>query len=281
MTQLQIPTLKFSPANAKLRKLEKITGKKIFSLDLLAGKSCIAANLCKSYVIEKDGRLTIKDGPNTQFRCYAASGEALYKNAYELHKYNTQLVLETSRKSSLYIRDLILFSIPHNAGIIRLHSSGDFINRNYFKGCVAAAKIRRDIRWYCYTKCLPFIKEYVERKQSQEKYVQESPACDLSRGQLLPNLFVTASKGGLFDHYISLLNIRSVKVFFSEDEARQAGLVLDKTDELAANPGGDFGLLLHNSQPRGSLAASSWSKIKKTTGGYSRKKNLKLAGTIL
>ena len=59
--------LRFGHGNAKLDPA-------VFTFSLPAGHFCPFANECRS----KSNRLTgrIKDGPNTEFRCYAASSEA-------------------------------------------------------------------------------------------------------------------------------------------------------------------------------------------------------------
>ncbi len=93
--------LKFSPANTKLKKLYKdpelapwLTGKrKIYSMDLQAGHTCPYAKDCLSKaVLTEGGGLKIVDGPDTQFRCYAASQEVMYTGVYNLRKHNTDLL---------------------------------------------------------------------------------------------------------------------------------------------------------------------------------------------
>ncbi len=59
-------SLKFGNGNSKL-------AEGIFTFSLPAGHFCPFANECKSKASRKDG--TITDGPNTTFRCFAASNE--------------------------------------------------------------------------------------------------------------------------------------------------------------------------------------------------------------
>ena len=84
--------LKYSKANTKLQKLNKVralkkylTGKrKVYSMDIRAGHTCPGAKDCFSKVV--DGKIV--DGKHTEFRCYAASLEALYTNTYNRHNEN-------------------------------------------------------------------------------------------------------------------------------------------------------------------------------------------------
>ena len=80
--------LKMSKGNKKL--------KKTLIFDLPAGRTCPNSDKCRSYaVLNKNGKLTVKDGENTIFRCYAASQEAQYRNVYNARKYNLDLILES------------------------------------------------------------------------------------------------------------------------------------------------------------------------------------------
>ena len=80
--------LKMSKKNKKL--------KKTLIFDISAGRTCPMASECHSYaVMNNNGKLTVKDGKNTIFRCYAASQEAQYKNVYNARKYNLDLIKNT------------------------------------------------------------------------------------------------------------------------------------------------------------------------------------------
>ena len=231
--------LKFSPANTKLKKLAKKTGKKVYSLDLQAGVSCPFARDCKSQVIETPNGLRIQDGRYTQFRCYAASGEVLFTPAYRVHR-NNYLAIKQA-KSVKRIKKLILDSLPHDAGIIRLHSSGDFFSKNYFKAVLEVCQETPHIRWYGYTKALPYLVQYTLPK----------------------NLRLVASYGGKCDSYIEEYKLVSCKVVYSKNEAKKAKLSLDTNDFLCYNARKSFGVLIHGTQPQGSLAAAALSIIRK------------------
>ena len=64
--------LRFSKGNAKLTKDTLI-------FNLPAGKTCPGALHCKAFATEQaDGKRKIVDGPETKFRCFAASSEVQY-----------------------------------------------------------------------------------------------------------------------------------------------------------------------------------------------------------
>ncbi len=254
--------LKFSKANAKTERLEKtplkkwLQGKrKIYSLDLLSGFSCPGACDCLSKVVVENGKKKIKDGPNTQFRCFSASQEVVYTNAYNLRKHNFDVLRKFSTMEE--IRDRILADFPKNAGIIRLHVAGDIFSRNYFDAICEVAKSKQDVLIYGYTKSLRFWTGYLD-----------------DNGALPDNFILTASYGGRYDDLIDKYKLRTAKVVFSTYEARKLKLPIDHTDEHAANPAKkdkSFALLLHGTQPKNSKASKAWERIKETDGGYSRK----------
>src|SRR3954470_20489725 len=64
----------FGKGNAKLDDA-------IFTFSLPAGHCCPFARACKSQADREAGRIT--DGPHTEFRCFAATGEARGKSVRE------------------------------------------------------------------------------------------------------------------------------------------------------------------------------------------------------
>jgi len=230
--------IKFSPANTKLKKLQKKIKKKVYSFDLLSGHSCPCANECYSKVV--NGKVV--DGKNTKFRCYSASQEAVYKNVFNLRNNNLQAF---RKQSSSQMTNLILQEMPKNAKVIRIHSSGDFFSKAYLRACINAAKTKPEIIFYFYTKFLPGL-------------IEALPLPD--------NMVYTASYGGTHDYLIEEHNLRYVKVVFSKNEAKKSRLPLDINDYHAYNPNSknnNFALLIHGIQPAGSLAAQALSLIKK------------------
>jgi hypothetical protein len=238
--------LKFSNENAKTKKLRKIAAlsqylaskRKIYSLDLLAGWSCPGAKDCLSKVVILDGQRKIQDGPDCQFRCYAASGEVRLPDTYALHKHNFDLL--KSCRSVKQMVDMLESSMPTDLGILRWHSSGGIFNRNYFNAMTEVARNHPDKWFYAYLKNLPVL--------------QRRKMIDPTNGVYLDNFMLTASRGGRFDHLIEPLGLRDVVVINYPEEATRD---IDDDDSHAAQPGGSFNLLIHGTQPAGSVAAKA------------------------
>jgi len=249
--------LKFSKGNAKLDKL-------VHTFSLPAGKTCPGALDCKSMAIESNGNRTIKDGPHTKFRCFAASQEVLYTNTYESRLFNLNSLKACGKGQSGQnkMTKLILSSLPKKAKYIRIHVSGDFFAQSYFNAwlCVAVANPR--ILFYAYTKSLQF---WVTKL-----------------GFIPSNFVLTASVGGKHDRMITTHRLRSARVVYTESEAANFGLSIDHDDSLAMTNSGDFALLLHGSQPAQSEAAKAWSKLRKAgKSGYNSKNKVKAKLPVL
>ena len=253
--------LKFSKANAKTQALandaelaEYLTDKrKIYSLDLLSGYSCPHAKQCLSKAVElPNGKRKIKDGKDTQFRCFSASQEVQYTNVYDLRRHNFELLRNAHHTDMV---ELINDSLPPNAGIVRIHVAGDFFSQQYMEAWYTVALLNPSVLFYAYTKSLRYWLN-----------IREFP--------ILHNFVLTASYGGTHDHLIDEFNLRSAKVVFSEAEAAELGLAIDHDDTHAAKPSlrdESFALLIHGTQPAGSEAATALKQLK-GKGSYSRKK---------
>ena len=145
--------LKFSSTNRKMNSLAKTLGvskKQAVSFDLPAGYTCPAASLCKAYANKFNGKIT--DGKNMQFRCYAASMEAAFTNTRNAHWHNYDLL-----KNSDDMASLINESLPKNVKVVRVHSSGDFFNRDYFQAWIEVAQKNPDVQFFGYTKVLEYV----------------------------------------------------------------------------------------------------------------------------
>jgi hypothetical protein len=251
--------LKFSETNAKTERLLMVPDlqqylqnkRKVYSLDLLAGWSCPAAQDCMAKVYVENGKRRLEDGPLTKFRCFSASQEVVYPNVYTARKFNFDILrgIRGYRK----IAEVILESLPKNAGIVRYHVSGDFFNINYLKGAVLVAEKRPDVLFYGYTKMINLLAQI--------------DMDDCAYGMIRHNFLITASLGGKYDSLLDRMPIRTAKVIFDESEA--CGLPIDHDDSHAATVGGDFTLLLHGIQPKGSPAAIALKELK-GKGSYSR-----------
>ena len=258
--------LKFSKANAKTQalkqvpELQKFLGKrgrktaKVYSLDLLSGYSCPFAEKCLSRaIVMPNGKRVIKDGKNTEFRCFSASQETQYTDTYNLRKHNFD-ALRSADNMDL----LLMNSLPDDAGIIRIHVAGDFFSPAYMQAWWLTASENPNTLFYAYTKSLRY----------WNRVVNEMPTLD--------NFVLTASYGGRDDNLINELGLRSVKVVYSEAEAEKLGLEIDHDDSHAARPSmrnQDFALLIHGTQPAGSEAATALKLLKKNKvqHSYNRK----------
>ena len=236
--------LKFGKGNAKL-------GKTIATFSLPAGRTCPGADQCKSKVVIVNGNQKVKDGPNTKFRCFAASNEARYRNVYEARLHNLEALKGKSMKSMV---KLITDSLPKKAKYVRVHVSGDFFSQTYFDSWLEVARQNPDVTFYAYTKSLPF---WVARFQLVD---------------LVPSNFVlTASLGGRHDALVAQYKLRHARVVFTEEEADRLGLPIDHDDSHAMKRGGNFALLLHGGQPKGTVASKALVQLKKAgKGGYSK-----------
>jgi len=254
--------LKFSPANAKTEGLRSVAAlerylgykRKVYSLDLLSGYSCPFAEQCLSKAKPlPNGKRQIWDGPKTEFRCFSASQEVQYTNVYNARKHNFDLL---RGKSSGDMLDELKKALPKNAGIVRIHVAGDFFSQNYFDAWYALAVFYPGILFYAYTKSLPY---WVARRTEVKQ---------------IPNFILTASRGGRRDNLIGKHKLRQTIVVFSEQEAYHKGLEIDHDDSHAADPSKrreSFALLIHGTQPKGSVASVALSALK-GKGSYSRKK---------
>ena len=222
--------LKFQQGNAKL-------GKNIYTFSLPAGHSCPFANDCLSKADKLTGKLT--DGPNTQFRCFAASAEAVYPNVRLARWHNFDLLKKLSTNEA---SNLIIESLPKKANIVRVHVSGDFFNESYFLAWLQVAKLRPNVLFYAYTKSLVY----------WVNYIKEIPN----------NLVLNASEGGKLDAQILEHGLKFAKVVYSPEEAEKLGLSIDHTDEAAYKTKESFALLIHGQQPKGSKASQSIKDLK-------------------
>lgn len=145
---------------------------------------------------------------------------------------------------------------------LRIHGDGDFWSIPYAAAwCVVASRRPRQV-FYCYTKS---IREIIA--------VHEL-------GLIPPNFRVTASMGGRYDELaLSRPDVfpRRAWVVFSEADAEARGLHIDHDDSTPQSTWtGDFGLLLHGTQPKGSPAAKAHAALRKQgIHGYGRKAGTK------
>jgi hypothetical protein len=230
--------LKFTLGNAK------IPG--IWTFSLPAGWTCPGARECLCKADRKTGKVT--DGPDTKFRCFAASDERY--TATRMNRWHNFDLLKN--KSTAEMSKLIQESLPPKAKIIRVHVSGDFFNNFYFDAWMHVARCRPDIKFYAYTKSLHFWLRRI--------------------GDIPANFMLNASRGGVHDELIDQHDLKSAEVVFSEVDAKVKGLEIDHDDSLAYGQNKSFALLIHGTQPAGSIAAKALSALRKLgIKGYAKK----------
>lgn len=134
---------------------------------------------------------------------------------------------------------LISASIPAKAHLVRIHASGDFYSQTYFDAWMQVARMHPSIVFYAYTKALVF----------WQKRMHAIPG----------NMRLVASYGGTHDHFIATYALKSALVVNYETEAHALGLTIDHDDTHAWQPGGSFALLIHGTQPAGTIQAKAWS----------------------
>lgn len=130
------------------------------SFDLLAGKTCPSADICKASVVHnKKGQARIEVGENAEFLCFMAAAEARWKNVYEMHKRNTDWV---KSKPKDFVPTLINQIWSSGTNLHRWHSSGDFYDWNYFQSIYQVVEQMPEVYFYAYTKRATFYNWYLD-----------------------------------------------------------------------------------------------------------------------
>lgn len=230
--------LKFGNANSKLEKLQNLLQEKVVTFSLPSGFACPGALDCLAFANRHNGKIT--DGKETKFRCFQASGEALYPSLRNMVWHNFELLKNCADSAAM--ANLIQGSLPKFFKVCRVHIGGDFFSQNYFDAWLVVARTNPSKIFYAYTKSLNF---WLYR-------LKDIPA----------NFVLTASRGGKFDHLIDQHNLKCAEVVFSEQEANVKNLEIDHDDSHAAMGTKSFALLIHGTQPAGSNAAKALKILK-------------------
>ena len=238
--------LKFGDPNAKLKKMTKKVGLVLKTFTLPAGHTCPAAKDCFSRADRETGKVT--DGPDTVFRCFMASAEARSPSLRKLVWHNLELIKEALKRDAQagfenmpHTSQLINKSLPKKFDIMRVHVGGDYFNKEYLQAWIEVAKLNPDKVFYSYSKSLHLFKQFA----------------------LPENLVLTASRGGKHDDLIDLHGWKEALVVYSEEEAAERGLEIDHDDTHAAFGEDNFALLIHGTQPAGSMASQALQAIKR------------------
>ena len=231
--------LKFKDANDKLKKMAKRLGVRLKTFTLPAGYTCPGAKDCLAYADRKTGK--IKDGKDTQFRCFMASLEATFPSLRAMVWENLEMIRKALKVDVAKCADLIHDSLPKKFDVMRVHVGGDYFSEEYLLAWIEVAKRNPSKVFYSYSKSLHLMKQHA----------------------LPSNLVLTASRGGKFDELIDLHGWKEAVVVYSEQEAADKGLEIDHDDHHAAFGKEDFALLIHGTQPKGSAASEALKEVKR------------------
>jgi len=135
--------LKFSNRVEKVRQISKFmdclpSHCYIFGLPPL--KTCKGAGECKNY-------------------CYAIWRSNFRLRRAKVESHNYYLIYNSLINNNT--DELIINSLPVNMKVLRVHDSGDFINKEYMRSWLNVAKIKTDITFYAYTKELKSLYELI------------------------------------------------------------------------------------------------------------------------
>ena len=247
--------LKFSLATeqAKLKDIEKWLGYKpvVYSISLPSGWTCPFALNCMSKADRETGKIT--DGKFTTFRCFSATDEARSPQARKQRWYNFDLLRKLDFEDMV---SLIFSSIPVNMDICRVHVGGDFFNQRYFEAWLQVARLLPTKLFYAYTKSIPYWIANLDNIPS--------------------NFILNGSRGGSRDNLLDEYSLKIAEVVLSLEEAEGKELPIDHDEFYALNNNGNFGLLIHGTQPKNSDAGEAIKELKRKgiNFSYSRKKVL-------
>lgn len=219
--------------NAKL-------GRTVWTFSLPSGHTCPGACSCLAKVDFKTNKLT--DGPQQRYRCFSATSEVAFRNTREARRFNLNMLRK--KRTAEDMATLLLASLPETWGVMRVHVGGDFYSQAYFDAWMLTAQRTPRMKFYGYTKSIPFWINWINR-----------------HGALPKNFFLTASLGGKFDDLIKPYMV-TAEVVEHPDEAKAKGKKIDHTDALAQNPKKDFALLIHSIGAPGSSHAKAIKRLK-------------------
>lgn len=190
------------------------------------------------------------DGPRQKFRCFSASAEAAFPTVLKARWHNLNILLNHGGAKAGGLQKLIEEDLPRSAKTVRIHVGGDFYSQAYFDAWVNVASARPSIKFYAYTKSIPF---WVKRL-----------------GDIPPNMVLTASRGGKYDKLIDAYGLKEAIVILDPEEAEAMGIEIDHDDTKAMTDDVQkVALLIHGTQAKGSLAAEAKRNLDKRGVKYS------------
>jgi hypothetical protein len=236
----------YQEANAKLEalaaRLEAILGHRahIYGASLPAGHSCPMAVDCLTKVDRATGKVT--DGKLQEFRCFAATMEAMSPDLRRLVWHNFDILRAAkTREAMLEVLDR---SFPADADAMRPGLDGDFFNQSHFNAWMDLARLHPNVRFYAYTKSIGYWAHHMD--------TEGIPA----------NMELNASEGGRQDALAMAQGFKTAKVVLHPEEADALGLEIDHDESHAINAGPSFALLIHGTQPKGSKQSAALKRMR-------------------
>lgn len=234
--------LRITTNNRKMKALSVILLSRVGVVDLPAGKSCPAAHICKAWSErDEDGNVTIHDGPECVFRCYAASAE-IYPSTRDL-RYNNFRILQGLLSKEEIMNELYDMVMVGGCKYNRYHSSGEFFKEDYFVAAMELAEMFPERIFYGYTKMVNLYAKYMH--------------------QFPDNFRFNVSEGGKFDHLITP-EMPITRVIIHKEEAHGLPIYTGVLTELAVLNRESFCIPVHGTQPAGSMAGimvRQWKKM--------------------
>ena len=185
-----LPALRFSPPNEKMVKTGKVLGTRIQSFNLPALKS------------QRDGFTTCPGAGVCASICYARQGWYYRPVVRDLREDNLVALRGMNIDEMVEAIDAGIKDLHHMVGIVRIHDSGDFFSREYMWAWFAVMERNPHLRFYAYTKMVPFFVDLI----------------------LPPNFLLMYSEGGKWDAQIPPDAPRS-RIFVTHEEREAAGFV--------------------------------------------------------
>lgn len=195
--------IQLSDGNSKLKK----SG--IVSFNLIPIVHCPLAGACKAF-------------------CYATVGQQAFASGVKRRAAAFKATL-----SSTFVQDMHaeIARWKRKIKAIRVHDSGDFYSMDYLKSWLEIARLNPDVKFYAYTKSLPFVHKAYEL------------------GLVPGNFRLIQSVGGIADSRIRT-DLPHARIFGTLDELQAAGYAdASETDDASAfgiNP--LIGLVVHGAR---------------------------------
>lgn len=133
-------------------------GKGIYAVNLLPGDSALT--------LANGTQLTNVTGScagccsGCKSACYAINDTKRYHNTCVKSQGENTLLARFDRPR--FFADVQRFIDNNMVAAIRIHSSGEFLNYEYFCGWVELIRNNPDVKFYCYTKRFNFVERFIE-----------------------------------------------------------------------------------------------------------------------